>query len=289
MTKTLITGASQGLGLHMAKRLLAFGHDVWVTARDPSVGAAAASQIGAQFVQLDVTDDASVSAAARLVAQAGGLDVVINNAGIAGRTPVVESTALDVQRLLDTNVLGPVRVLRAFTEILEDSTCPVVVNVSSGLGSLTHASDPQGSYREINLLAYPATKAALNMLTIQWARAHPHWRVNAADLGFTATNLNQYRGSQTLEEGTDPTVQPEGSSAATEPFSGNTQLRTSPRPRDASVFESRTRRSRRLDDCSELFGRGSEDRPADLGAPGGGVGGVSGTDVVDLSDRSRYF
>ena len=207
MTKTLITGANQGLGYHAAQRLMALGHEVWVSARDAKSGTEAARTLGARFVRLDVTDDASAAAAAQVLADAGGLDVLINNAGISDRTPVAETTASDVQRLLDTNVLGPVRVIRAFTRLLEASAAPVVVNVSSSVGSLAYASNQQGSYPELNLLAYPASKAALNMLTIQWARAHPRWRVNSADPGFTATNLNQYRGTQTLEEGTDAIVQ----------------------------------------------------------------------------------
>src|SRR5438552_11265122 len=206
MTKTLITGANHGLGYHTAQRLMAVGHEVWVSARDPKSGTEAARTLGARFVHLDVTDEASVAAAVQVVATRGALDVLINNAGISDRTPVVETTASDVQRLLDTNVLGPVRVLHAFTRLLDASSAPVVVNVSSGVGSLAYASDPEGPYAEVNLLAYPASKAALNMLTIQWARAHPRWRVSSADPGFTATNLNQYRGTQTLEEGTDAIV-----------------------------------------------------------------------------------
>src|SRR6267378_2395403 len=108
MTKTLITGANQGLGYHAAQRLMAVGHEVWVSARDAKSGTEAARTLGARFVHLDVTDDAS-AAAAQVVADAGGLDVLINNAGISDRTPVAETTASDVQRLLDTNVLGPVR------------------------------------------------------------------------------------------------------------------------------------------------------------------------------------
>jgi NAD(P)-dependent dehydrogenase (short-subunit alcohol dehydrogenase family) len=207
MTKTLITGANKGLGYQTARRLLAEGHEVWLAARDPRRGAEAAQTLGARFVQLDVTDEGSVTTAAEVVAKGGGVDVLINNAGISDRTPVTETTACDVARILDTNVLGPVRVLHAFTRLLDASPAPVVVNVSSGLGSLTIASDPQGPYAELNLLAYPASKSALNMLTIQWAKAHPRWRVNCADPGFTATDLNQHRGTQTVQEGTDAIVQ----------------------------------------------------------------------------------
>jgi NAD(P)-dependent dehydrogenase (short-subunit alcohol dehydrogenase family) len=206
MTKTLITGANKGLGFETAKRLVAAGHEVWIGARDTRLGQEAARTLDARFIQIDVTDDASVEAAAALVAKTGGLDVLVNNAGISDRTPVADTAASDVLRVLETNVLGPVRVIRAFTSILDESTSPVVVNVSSGVGSLTYASDPKGPYSDLNLLAYPTSKAALNMLTIQWAKAHPRWRVNSADPGFTATDLNQHRGVQTVEEGTDEIV-----------------------------------------------------------------------------------
>ena len=146
MTKTLITGANKGLGYEAAKRLVAEGHEVWVGARNTKLGEEAAQSLNPRFVQLDVTDDASVEAAAALVAETGGLDVLVNNAGIADRTPVVDTAAADVLRVLETNVLGPVRVLRAFTPVLEASRSPVVVNVSSGVGSLTYAGDPNGPY-----------------------------------------------------------------------------------------------------------------------------------------------
>jgi NAD(P)-dependent dehydrogenase (short-subunit alcohol dehydrogenase family) len=189
-----------------ARRLIAEGHEVWLGARDTKLGEEAARTLKARFVRLDVTDDASVEAAAAFVEKTGGLDVLINNAGISDRTPVVDTAPSDVLRVLETNVLGPVRVVLAFAPLLEESTSPVVVNVSSGVGSLTYASDPNRPYSDLNLLAYPTSKAALNMLTIQWAKAHPRWRVNSADPGFTATDLNQHRGVQTVEEGTDEIV-----------------------------------------------------------------------------------
>ena len=178
-----------------------------VAARDPERGAEAADRLGARFVTLDVTDGASVAAAADVVAEQGGLDVLINNAGIVGpRSQVPETTADDVRITFETNVFGPVRVLRAFTALLDASAGPVVVNVSSGVGSLGYASDPVGPAADILLLGYPSSKAALNMLTVKWARAHPLWRVNAADPGFTSTDLNAHRGTQTLQEGTDAIV-----------------------------------------------------------------------------------
>lgn len=207
MTRTLITGANKGLGYETARRLLGEGHDVWVAARDPERGAAAAQSLGARFVTLDVTDGASVAAAADVVAEEGGLDVLVNNAGIVGpRSQVPETTGEDMRITFETNVFGPVRVLHAFTGLLDGSAAPVVVNVSSGVGSLGYASDPAGPAADILLLAYPSSKAALNMLTVKLARAHPRWRVNAADPGFTSTDLNDHRGTQTVQEGTDAIV-----------------------------------------------------------------------------------
>jgi NAD(P)-dependent dehydrogenase (short-subunit alcohol dehydrogenase family) len=207
MTRTLITGANKGLGYETARRLLAEGHDVWVAARNPERGAEAAESLGARFVTLDVTDEESVAAAADVVGRQGGLDVLVNNAGIVGpRSRVPETTGEDIRITFETNVFGPVRVLHALTGLLDASAAPVVVNVSSGVGSLGYASDPAGPAADILLLGYPSSKAALNMLTVKWARAHPRWRVNAADPGFTSTDLNAHRGTQTVQEGTDAIV-----------------------------------------------------------------------------------
>jgi len=135
------------------------------------------------------------------------VDVLINNAGISDRTPVTETTACDVRRVFDTNVLGPVRVLHAFTRLLGASSCPVVVHVSSAVGSLAYASNPQGPYAELNLLAYPASKAALNMLTIQWARAHPRWRVELRRSRLHGHGLQPAPGYSDGGGGTDAIVQ----------------------------------------------------------------------------------
>jgi len=203
MTTTLITGAGKGLGHETARRLLAAGHDVWAAARDPERGRAAADALGARFVALDDTDDASVAAAVERVAAGGGVDVLINNAGIAGdRKPLADVAADDVRRVLETNVIGIVRVTQAFVPLLERSVNPVVVNVSSGMGSQAVTTDPS---RLIGL-GYPASKAAVNMLTSQYAKALPHMRINAVDPGYTATDLNGHRGTQTVQEGADVIV-----------------------------------------------------------------------------------
>jgi NAD(P)-dependent dehydrogenase (short-subunit alcohol dehydrogenase family) len=204
MTTTLITGANKGLGREAARRLLAAGHDVWVAARDPERGRRAADELGARFVQLDVTDDASVARAAEQVSE---LDVLINNAGISGgRISVPDVTPADVRRVLETNVVGIVRVTQAFVPLLERSPNPVIVNVSSGMGSLGVTTDPERLESTIVGLAYPTSKAAVNMLTTQYAKALPHMRVNAVDPGYTGTDFNDHRGTQTVHEGTDAIV-----------------------------------------------------------------------------------
>jgi NAD(P)-dependent dehydrogenase (short-subunit alcohol dehydrogenase family) len=208
MTTTLITGATKGLGREAARRLRDAGHDVWVGARDAAAGQAVADELHARFVALDVTDDASVAAAVQTVRDAGtGLDVLVNNAGIAGSfQPVSETTADHVAAVHATNVLGVVRVTQAFLPLLEDSENPVVVNVSSGMGSLTLTTDPDRVESTIVGLAYPSSKAAVTMLTSQYARALPHMRINAADPGYTATDLNGHSGPQTVTQGTDAIV-----------------------------------------------------------------------------------
>jgi NAD(P)-dependent dehydrogenase (short-subunit alcohol dehydrogenase family) len=206
---TLITGANKGLGRETARRLLAEGHDVWVAARDPSRGQAAADELGARFVQLDVTDEDSVTAAAAVVAAATGgrLDVLVNNAGITGgRKPAGEVTADDVRSVFETNVLGVVRVTHAFLPLLERSDAPVIVNVSSGMGSIAVTTDPQRFESTLIGIAYPASKTAVNMLTTQYAKAFPQIRINAVDPGYTATDLNGHNGTQSVIEGTDAIV-----------------------------------------------------------------------------------
>jgi NAD(P)-dependent dehydrogenase (short-subunit alcohol dehydrogenase family) len=210
MSTILITGANKGLGHEAARRLIDGGHDVWAAARDPDRGRDAAEEIGAYALVLDVTEERSVQDAAELVAEAtgGALDVLINNAGISGGiVPAGEVTAGQIQAVYDVNVLGPVRMLHAFLPLLERSESPVVVNVSSGLGSLTYAADPASAYSKLIVPAYFSSKAALNMLTVQYAKAFPAMRINAVDPGFTATDLNAHRGTQTVSEGTDAIVQ----------------------------------------------------------------------------------
>jgi NAD(P)-dependent dehydrogenase (short-subunit alcohol dehydrogenase family) len=209
MTTTLITGANKGLGFETARRLVAAGHTVYVGARDAARGREAAERLGARFVLLDVTDDASVEAAAKTVGAEGGLDVLVNNAGIEGRGPgnsivtAADLTADHMRTTFETNVFGVVRVTRAFLPLLLRSAAPVVVNVSSGLASLTGLADPASPAHFYPGVAYPASKAALNMVTVQYAKAFPQLRINAVEPGFTATDLNGRTGTQTVEEGAE--------------------------------------------------------------------------------------
>jgi NAD(P)-dependent dehydrogenase (short-subunit alcohol dehydrogenase family) len=199
MTTTLITGANKGLGFETARQLIAAGHTVWIGSRDAELGRKAADELGGRFVQLDVTDDASVEAAATTV---GSLDVLVNNAGIAGgRTAPGDVTADILRPLYETNVFGVVRVTHAFLPLLRASAEPVIVNVSSGLGSLSRATDPLAMESAFPAVAYGSAKAAVNMITVQYAKAFPEIRINCVDPGYTATDLNGFSGHQTVPEG----------------------------------------------------------------------------------------
>jgi NAD(P)-dependent dehydrogenase (short-subunit alcohol dehydrogenase family) len=201
MTTTLITGANRSLGYETARRLLAEGHDVWIGARDEARGREAAETLGARHVQLDVTVDASVAAAVETV---GALDVLVNNAGISGgMVPVPAVTPELMETVFATNVVGVVRVTQAFAGLLERSSNPVVVNVSSGMGSFAITGDPERLESTIVNLQYSASKAALNMVTAQYAKAHPDMRVNCVDPGYTATDFNHHSGHKTVEQGAE--------------------------------------------------------------------------------------
>ena len=208
MTITFITGANKGLGYETARRLIAHGHTVLVGARDAKAGTAAAAELGARFVQIDVTDDESVTTAAADVEQhEGSIDVLINNAGVAGpHGDPSDLTGTDIMNVLDVNVAGVVRTTTAFLPLLRRSADPVIVNVSSAMGSLAATHDPSRPESKAIAPAYTASKAALTMLTTQYAKSLTDIRINAADPGYTATDLNGNTGPQTVTEGTDAVV-----------------------------------------------------------------------------------
>jgi NAD(P)-dependent dehydrogenase (short-subunit alcohol dehydrogenase family) len=207
-TITFITGANKGLGYETARRLTELGHTVIMGARDPQRGKAAADRLGARFVQVDVTDDQSVQrAAADIEAHEGRVDTLINNAGITGRrATAAELTGADAELVFETNAISVVRVTNAFLPLLQRSDAPAVINVSSGMGSFTLTHDPDRVESTIAAPLYTASKAAVTMLTMQYAKALPDIRFNAADPGYTATDLNGHTGTQTISEGTDVIV-----------------------------------------------------------------------------------
>lgn len=215
MTTTLITGANKGLGFETARQLIAAGHTVYVGSRDPERGQRAVEQLGsanARPIVIDVTDDASVAAAAKAIEAEAGLDVLVNNAGIEARTAdngvigAADVTAEMMRHLFETNVFGLVRVTHALLPLLRRSAAPVVVNVSSGLGSLAGMADPGALGYGYPGVEYPTSKAAVNMITVQFAKAFPGMRVNAVDPGYTATDLNGRTGTQTVEQGAEVIV-----------------------------------------------------------------------------------
>ena len=186
MTTTLITGANKGLGKETARLLIETGHTVWLGARDEARGTAAAAELGARFVRLDVTDDAGVTSALKAIAESGtGLDVLVNNAGIAERTDGASmSEALDgpsVLEVFDTNAVGIVRVTQAALPLLQRSANPVIVNVSSALGSFWATREPSRPASRFVSIVYGASKAAVSMLTVQYARAYPGIKVDAVE------------------------------------------------------------------------------------------------------------
>ena len=161
------------------------------------------------MVLIDVTDDASVAAAAKTIEADGGLDVLVNNAGIEMRIEgnvvpgAAEITADLMRSLFETNVFGVVRVTHAFLPLLRRSAAPVVVNVSSGLASIARVTAPGTPSYDYPGVAYPASKAAVNMITVQFAKAFPDMRINAVEPGYTATDLNGHAGTQTVEKGAE--------------------------------------------------------------------------------------
>jgi NAD(P)-dependent dehydrogenase (short-subunit alcohol dehydrogenase family) len=237
----LVTGANQGIGLQIAKDLTAHGFTVLVGSRNLERGEAAAREVGpdAHAVQLDVTDSASIAAAAeRVRSEFGRLDVLIQNAAISNtskqpgqsiedhtKTTRPSVVSIDEMRAVwDTNVFGVLAVYQAMLPVLRATPGARIVNVSSGVGSLTTNSDKAFHYRAIFGPVYPASKTALNALTLAMAiELEPEGiTVNAVSPGFTKTALNGYAGTETVEEGAREAVRVSllGKDAPTGAFTG---------------------------------------------------------------------
>jgi NAD(P)-dependent dehydrogenase (short-subunit alcohol dehydrogenase family) len=216
----LVTGANQGIGLQIAKDLVAHGFTVLVGSRNLERGEAAAKDIGpdARAIQLDVTDQASIAGAAeRIRKEFGRLDVLVQNAAISNtsklpvqsiaeysKTTRPSNVSLDEMRAVwETNVFGVLAVYQAMLPLLRESPQARIVNVSSGAGSLAMNSDPAFAHRSVFGPVYPASKTALNAITLAMAieLESEGIKVNAVSPGFTKTNLNNYAGTETVEEG----------------------------------------------------------------------------------------
>ncbi len=203
MTTTLITGANKSLGLETTRRLIAAGHTVYAAMRDLAKGQEV-QEFGAHLVQLDVNDQASVDAA---ISSLPELDVLVNNAGILGTSFGVEDLSPEAMRsVLDTNVVGLIRVTQAALPLLRASTNPVIVNVASGVGFARALSTEGTDEFSVQAIPYAASKAAVIALTVQYAKNLPAFRVNVSDPGYTSTDFNRHSGHQTVTEGTDATV-----------------------------------------------------------------------------------
>jgi len=207
----LVTGATRGIGLEIARQLGREGFTVLVGARDADRGAAVARDLGAEGldarpIQLDVTEEASIAAAADAVERGfGHLDVLVNNAGVLldGGRPPSEVPLAVLRRTYETNVFGVVAVTQAFLPLLRRAAAGRIVNASSELGSIAQNRNRTFEFAAKKFLAYNSSKSALNAVTVQFAQElrDTPIKVNAADPGFTATDMNGHRGTQTVAEG----------------------------------------------------------------------------------------
>jgi NAD(P)-dependent dehydrogenase (short-subunit alcohol dehydrogenase family) len=202
----LITGANKGLGYETARQLIEHGDTVYIGARDATRGQTAANKLNTNFVQLDVTDDASVkSAIAEINDHEGHLDVLVNNAGISGG--IAEVNASLAHEVFETNVVGIIRVTEAALPLLQKSDNPVVVNISSSLGSFWAVTNPERRQFHYPTVIYGSSKAAVSMITVQYAKSYPDIKFNAVEPGFTATDFtNMSSDAQPVEKGGETIV-----------------------------------------------------------------------------------
>ncbi len=212
MKTALITGANKSIGLETARKLLQQGYHVYLGSRDAGKGQEAADQLRGEglseveVIEIDVDTIASIQSARKALGEKTGvLDVLINNAGISGGMPPQSPLSTDVSvfwQVFETNYFGVIAVTQAFLDLLRQSPAPRIVNVTSGLGSLTLQDDPNWKYYTVKPAAYVGSKAALNSLTILMAyelRDTP-FKVNSVDPGYTATAFNYHSGPGTVPD-----------------------------------------------------------------------------------------
>ena len=209
----LITGANKGIGKEVARQLATRGFQVFVGSRDEARGQKTVDELRAaglndvHLLVIDVTSDESVkSAAETLASKISALDILVNNAGIiaAGFKLGLQESLAEVQETYSVNVFGVIRTIIAFVDLLKKSKAGGrIINVTSGLGSLTWANDKTAFTYNYNAVGYNSSKSALNMITVSYAKALAEFniKVNAACPGYTATDLNNNTGTQTVEEG----------------------------------------------------------------------------------------
>jgi len=211
MKKVLITGANKSIGFETARQLLKRGYYIYLGSRNLKNGLEAVEKLKAEglneveAIQMDVSDSESVKAAhAEIGKKTEVLDVLINNAGISGGLPQT-ATDTDIavfKEVFDTNLFGVILVTQAFMDLLQKSPQPRIVNVTSGLGSLTLHNDPTWKYYTVKSAVYNTSKASLNMYTITLAYElrDTNFKVNAVDPGYTATDFNHHSGPGTVED-----------------------------------------------------------------------------------------
>lgn len=210
MKTILITGANKSIGLETARQLAKKGYFIYLGSRDINKGNEAVSLLkqegltNIEAIAIDVCNKQSIEAAKNIVTKkSGSLDVLINNAGILGSQPqnASDMNIDEIRKVYDTNFFGTIDVTQAFLPLLEKGDTRIIVNVTSGLGSLTLHSNPDWKYYPYKTAAYGTSKTAQNAYTIVLAAElkDKGFKVNAIDPGYTATDFNNHSGPNSVE------------------------------------------------------------------------------------------